>query len=158
MDTSSRRNFMKSSGLTTGAGLLAAALIGENAAAQEVELNTMSPTPAQIQAFLALPEGPVVMVNLLKYKDGGREEYLEYGLKVEPILKSLGAEIIFNADCKSTLIGGAQWDSVVLVRYPDRMTLIQMSQSPEYQAIHHHRENGLDGQVNLAVFEQKRSA
>jgi hypothetical protein len=30
-----------------------------------------------------------------------------------------------------------------------------MSQSPEYQAIHHHREAGLkgQGQINLAVFE-----
>ncbi len=38
-----------------------------------------------------------------------------------------------------------------LVRYPNKMALIQMAQSPEYQAIHDHREAGLEGQINLAV-------
>ena len=33
------------------------------------------------------------------------------------------------------------------------MALLQMSQSEEYQAIHHHRAAGLEGQVNYAVVQ-----
>ncbi len=36
---------------------------------------------------------------------------------------------------------------------PNPMALLQMSQSEEYQAIHHHRAAGLEGQVNYAVVQ-----
>ena len=123
--------------------------------AEELKLNAMSPTPEQIQAFMQLPDTPVVMVNLLKFKDGGAgaPEYREYGRKVSVILKSIGAEIIFSGACQTTLIGGASWDAIGLVRYPNKMALLNMAQSAEYQAIHHHREAGLEGQMNIAVFE-----
>ena len=43
-----------------------------------IEINAMSPTEEQMKAFLALPDSPVVMVNLLKFKaDGGAQEYAE---------------------------------------------------------------------------------
>ena len=68
-------------------------------------------------------------------------------------LAQVGAEIVFSGECQTTLIGGVEWDRVVLVRYPNSRALLQMSQSPEYQAISANRTNGLEGQVNLAVFE-----
>ena len=54
---------------------------------------------------------------------------------------------------KTTLLGGAYWDAVGLVEYPNKMALLTMAQSPEYEAIHHHREAGLEGQINLAVVQ-----
>lgn len=153
-----RREFMAGAGVTAGAALAALAG-GESAQAQAVELNAMQPTPEQIQAFMKLEDGPIVMVNLLKFKpDGGRAEYEQYATKVQPILKKIGAEVIFSGDGKVTLLGGAFWDSVGLVRYPNKMALLQMTQSPEYQAIHHHREAGLEGQINLAVVETAPTA
>ncbi len=151
-----RRDLLLSSGAATGA--VATALAGgllltpDSAAAHEVEINAMGPTPEQVQQFLALPEGPIVMVNLLKFKpDGGREEYAKYGMKIAPILEKIGARVLFSGEAKVCLIGSGNWDSVALVEYPDRTALLEMSRSEEYQAIHHHRAAGLAGQVNYAV-------
>ncbi len=106
-----------------------------------------------MQAFARLPDDtPVVMVNLLKFKpNGGAAEYAKYAAGVEPILKKLGAKILFAGKCQFCLIGHADWDMVALVQYPRKKTLVQMAMSPEYRAIHHHREAGLQGQVNYAV-------
>ena len=120
-----------------------------------IALNQMGPTPEQLQSFLALPDQPVVMVNLLSFKDGpGAEDYAKYGEAMQKILADIGAEIIFSGRCQTTLIGGAKWDMVALVRYPNPQALVDMAQSDVYQAAHVHRAAGLAGQVNLAVFEQ----
>ncbi|NKB32754.1 MAG: DUF1330 domain-containing protein [Pseudomonadales bacterium] len=119
-----------------------------------VEINAMGPTPKQVQEFLALPEQPVVMVNLLKFKsDGGAEEYAKYGAAIQPILESIGARIIFSSTTASCLIGNGDWDSIALVEYPRPAALIQMSASPEYAAIAGFRNAGLAGQVNYAVWQ-----
>ena len=151
-----RRDFIRKSGAAAGVAAFATTIGGQSAVAAEVvELNRMGPTPEQIQQFLALPDRPVVMVNLLKFKDGdGAQEYGKYGQAMQTILKDVGAEIIFSGQCQMTLIGGAEWDAVALVRYPNARSLIQMSQSPAYQEAHVHRAEGLAGQINLAVFEQ----
>lgn len=155
-DENGRREFIAGAGALAGimAGAGLAGLAGAEEPVQAVELNSMQPTPKQIQAFMQLGDRPIVMVNLLKFKpDGGREEYAKYGAAVVPCLANVGAEIIFSGGGIMTLIGGATWDSVALVRYPNKLALIQMAQSPEYQAIHHHREEGLEGQINIAVAE-----
>ncbi|MCY3810928.1 MAG: DUF1330 domain-containing protein [Gammaproteobacteria bacterium] len=122
---------------------------------EPIALNQMGPTPEQLQKFLALPDQPVVMVNLLKFKDGsGAQDYAKYGQAMQKILADIGAEIIFAGQCQTTLIGGAEWDMVALVRYPNAQALVDMAQSGVYQAAHVHRAEGLAGQVNLAVFEQ----
>ena len=116
-----RREFIRKAGATAVAGQPAAA-------AQTIELNRMGPTPEQVQRFLALPDRPVVMVNLLKFKDGsGAEDYAKYGQAMQKILAGIGAEVIFAGQCQTTLIGGAEWDVVALVRYPNARALIEMA-------------------------------
>lgn len=148
----SRREFMGTTGAAAGLAALAVAFTGKTAeGAEAMELNAMQPTPAQLQAFMKLPDRPVVMVNLLKFKDAA--EYQTYGVEVSKILNNIGAEMLFSAQCAATLIGGAEWDAVALVRYPNAQALLKMAQSPEYQKIHVHRDAGLVGQMNIAVFE-----
>ena len=153
---SSRRDFMASAGAATGLAALAT-LFGDSEIvyAQQVGINAMGPTPEQIQAFAQLPDRPVVMVNLLKFRDGGAGagDYAQYGADVGRILESIGAEVIFSGQCQTTLIGGAEWDAIAMVRYPNSRALLQMAQSAEYQAISGNRSSGLEGQMNIAVFE-----
>ncbi|HVU87608.1 MAG TPA: DUF1330 domain-containing protein [Gemmataceae bacterium] len=122
--------------------------------------NALLPTPEQMQAFLELPDDqPIVMVNLLKFKpDGGAAEYAKYAAGVEPILAKIGAKILFSGDARFCLIGQADWDAVALVQYPRAKSLFEMAMSPEYQAIHHHREAGLAGQINYAVVQDVPAA
>ncbi len=151
-----RREFLAGSGIAAAAVLASVAAPSGPAAAggaPPTDINALLPTPEQMQAFARLPDDtPVVMVNLLKFKpNGGAAEYAKYAAGVEPILKKLGAKILFAGKCQFCLIGHADWDMVALVQYPRKKTLVQMAMSPEYRAIHHHREAGLQGQVNYAV-------
>ena len=119
-----------------------------------LEINAMSPTEEQMKAFLALPDRPVVMVNLLKFKDGGgTEEYAKYGTGIQESLKKVGARLIFAGKAMTCLIGNADWDVVALMEYPNPRALLDMVQSDEYQKAHAHRASGLEGQVNYAVMQ-----
>ena len=60
-----------------------------------------------MQIFLALPDGPVTMVNLLKFKsDGGANEYAKYILAVGPLLQNVGAKILFAGEALVENIAG----------------------------------------------------
>jgi uncharacterized protein (DUF1330 family) len=121
--------------------------------------NAMLPSPGQMEAFLALPDdSPIVMVNRLKFKpDTGRAEYAKYSAGLQRILAKLGAKILFAGKAEFCLIGKADWDMVALVQYPPKKMLLQMSMSPEYRSIDHHRKAGLQGQINYAVVQIDRA-
>ena len=149
---STRRNFIQKTGAAAGAVALAAAPGGDNIVHAQ-EINAMQPTPEQLQGFLATDfDGPLVMVNLLKFKpNGGREEYAKYSKAVVPLLEKVGGRVLFSGDAKFCLIGNAEWDAVALAEYPSPQALFQMASSAEYQEIHKFRDAGLEGQVNYAV-------
>ena len=86
---------------------------------------TLAPNPEAIDALLTPEEdGPVVFVNLLKFKgEEGRAAYNEY-FKLS-ILHGprFGAEFIYLGVPSVTVIGDetdAWWDAIWLVRYPNR--------------------------------------
>lgn len=109
------------------------------------------------------PEGPIVMVNLLKfrehalYADGsdshlsGREVYQRYGAAIGKLIRDYGGRFLFAGDVTSLMIGqvGDMWDEIALAEYPDRAALHAMISSPECRAVAHHREAGLAGQLNI---------
>jgi uncharacterized protein (DUF1330 family) len=130
-------------------------LFAENVQANEIEINATRPTPEQMRRFLLLPDGPIVMVNLLKFKaNGGREEYRKYGLKVLPIFERIGARILFAGEAKMCLIGNGDWDQIALVEYPNKTALIKLAVSAEYRAAQKHREAGLEGQIGYVVVQR----
>lgn len=152
MNDSSKRDFIKSTGAAAAALALTAMTGDANTSIHEI--NALTPTSEQLKAFAQLPdEGPVVMLNLLKFKPNGAAEYAKYAAGIAPILKKLGARIIFSGRAEFCFIGHGDWDAVALVEYPRRKTLLQMVMMPEYQAIHPHREAGLAGQINYALVQ-----
>ena len=94
----------------------------------------LSPSSDQIKALLELPlEGPIVMLNLLKFRpDGGAEEYANYGQQAAPFLRKAGASIRFLGGVAATVIGGEEWDEVILVEYPSKQAFLDMTGDPEY--------------------------
>ena len=56
----------------------------------------------------------------------------------------MGAELRLSGECKTTFIGGAEWDRIAMVRYPNPRALLEMAQSAEYQAISGDRTSGLE--------------
>ncbi len=124
-------------------------------APDEVQINAMVNDPG--------PDGPIVMVNMLKfrakaaYKDGsdaglsGKEAYARYGAGVAPLIGKHGGRLIYSGPVTFLMLGMVEdmWDQISLVEYPNRGALFAMASSPEYQAISHHREAGLEGQLNI---------
>jgi uncharacterized protein (DUF1330 family) len=100
------------------------------------------------EAFASFAEragdGPVVMLNLLAFDpDGGEERYGRYAEATAPLLAGVGGRILSAYRPAETLIGGEEWDVVVLVEYPTRQAFLDMVSSTEYQAITHLRTEGL---------------
>jgi uncharacterized protein (DUF1330 family) len=124
-------------------------------------VSEIAPNPEVFQDLITRHAGPVVMLNLLKFKadagDGrtGAEAYAAYGAAVTEMIRSRGGEVLWSGRAEAMLIGGAadQWDMVALVRYPSPLTLAEMGASPEYQSVHHHREAGLERTTLIACTE-----
>lgn len=106
---------------------------------------SVDPTGADLKRFLEEDDGgPVVMLNLLRYKpDGGRESYAQYGKAIIPFLEAVGGEVVYFGEGATPLVGDA-WDAVLIVRYPSRRAFSEMVANPEYQQITHLRTEALD--------------
>lgn len=112
------------------------------------------------QLAASTDEGPVVMLNLLKFKEradtgdvSGRESYNRYGRGVKPMVEALGGRIIWHGRADQLLIGEEDWDAVALVEYPSRKAFMEMAMSKQMGDIHHNREAGLERTVLIACRE-----
>jgi len=70
---------------------------------------------------------------------------------VGKIVASYGGKVIYVGRAAELMVGSEEWDAVVLVQYPMRKALMDMFNSPEYQAIHHYRDEGLERTVLYAT-------
>ena len=98
----------------------------------------VDPTGADLKRFLAEdPGGPVVMLNLLRFKPGAREGYERYAEAIRPFLDELGARVVYVGDCSTVLVApeGHDWDAVLIVEYPSRRAFSSMVANPDYQRI-----------------------
>lgn len=124
-------------------------------------MSAIRPNAAAFQQLAAsTEEGPVVMLNLLKFKEradsgdvSGRESYNRYGRDVKPMVEALGGRIIWHGRADQLLIGEEDWDAVALVEYPSRKAFLEMAMSKQMGDIHHNREAGLERTVLIACHE-----
>ena len=127
-------------------------------------VNKVYPNKEQIKGFMEpVSEGPICMVNLLKFKekaeyeDGrdtdltGREAYALYEEGVKKLLQEIGGGIGFEGDVERLALGEVEelWDVVGLAVWPSRGAMFKVMQSPEMQVISVHRSAGLAGQINI---------
>lgn len=117
-------------------------------------MSAIRPTKEQIQELLHAPdEGPVVMCNLLKFKEGGgSKEYGKYGDSATKMVEATGGRVLWMGRVDQTLIGPSDesWDAIALVEYPSRKAFIEMTSTKEYDTAHAHRESGLERTLLLA--------
>jgi len=109
----------------------------------------------QFKELLKNPDkGPVVMLNLLKFKgDDGLASYARYAKEAETFVAGVGGQMIYLGKAKELLNGDETWDVVMLVRYPSRQAFLKMANDPEYLKIHKYREEALDRAVLYATDE-----
>lgn len=128
-------------------------------------VNEVMPTsPERVEQMLEPgPDGPIFMVNLLKFKEkaeyedgretdlSGREAYQLYGREVSKLITEYDGEVTFIGDVTFLALGQVDelWDEIAIAKYPNRRALFDMSSSPEWQAAAVHRAAGLAGQLNI---------
>lgn len=111
--------------------------------------------------FADPPAGPVVMLNLLRFREvadytghpdlappepvSGRKAYGLYSERTMPLLEQAGAAVELLAQASVSLIGPAdeRWDTALLVRYPSVQAFRDMTGSTEYLAGYGHRAAAL---------------
>jgi len=123
----------------------------------------IAPEPEQIQELLAGPaEGPVVMVNLLRFKDqadapdeglSGAEAYQRYGTQMVEWITSQGARVIWSGRVDSLVIGDTEerFDTIALVEYPSRAEFLRIIRDPRVAEFGVHRAAGLEMQWLIAT-------
>lgn len=130
---------------------------------------SIDPTADQVRALRDRgPEGPIVMVNLLKFREraaypagtpdsdvSGREAYRRYEQAFVVTVGAVSrAEVIYAGPVGSVFIGDptareADWDMVLLVRYPSRGHFLRMMAEPAYRDALVHRYAALERTVLL---------
>lgn len=107
----------------------------------------------QFQKFMELPmDTPVVMLNLMKFKDNvpetgltGELSYKEYMKQATPFFAKANAEVLFMGEPQTMLIGPENeglWDKVLLVKYNTIAGFLGMVQAEGYPA--HLRKQALE--------------
>ncbi len=93
------------------------------------------------------PNAPIVMLNLLRYREraanghgvdglSGRDAYAVYGKQfADKMHPKYGGEPIWMGRAHHTVIGTEDWDIAILVRYPTRRQFLAMLKDPDYRAI-----------------------
>ncbi|HQS45295.1 MAG: hypothetical protein B7Y12_00900 [Rhizobiales bacterium 24-66-13] len=90
-----------------------------------------------LDSFLKEDDGQaVVMLNLLRFQEGGgRERYADYLAVATPIVARFGAEIVYVGNGLPALSAelGQTWDAVALVRYPSRRAFANLAMDADHR-------------------------
>lgn len=114
----------------------------------------VDPRGRDLKRFLQEDDGgPVVMLNLLRFAERGREGYRAYVSAFRPFAEKYGAELVYAGDGSTALVAeeGQTWDAVLLVRYPNRRAFTQMVADADYQKVTHLRTEALKQAVLQAT-------
>ena len=98
----------------------------------------IDPGSSELERFRKGDSGrPFVLVQLLRFAEGGRDQYLGYSVVAQPIVRSFGGQVLYAGECVEPLLAapGQDWDAVVLVRYPNRAAYLDMLAAPDWRAI-----------------------
>ncbi|MFF4547406.1 hypothetical protein [Streptomyces sp. NPDC001435] len=95
----------------------------------------LDPSVEDIERFVAeAPEAPVVMLNLLRFSEGGAETYADYLRHAQPFAEAAGVKILYYGVGSTPLVGDSAqgWDAVAIVSYPSRRAFAGMVGQPGY--------------------------
>jgi uncharacterized protein (DUF1330 family) len=129
-------------------------------------MSPVNPTAEQLHAVTALAadpsDGPVVMLNLNKYREraayaaappggedpdvSGHEAYSRYGAVALTTLLGVGGQIIWHAQATLTVIGDGsdEWDEVIAVQYPSTQAFVDLATDATLTVALAHRDAGLE--------------
>lgn len=114
--------------------------------------SAVDPVGTDLKKFLTeFPDEPFVMLNLVRYAEGGRALYTEYLRGAAPFVEQAGARVIYFGAGLPSLVpsadAGEDWDAVVLVWYPSPAAFLAMIRDPGYAKVSELRTDALSAAV-----------
>ena len=109
-------------------------------------MSFIMPTQDQFKKLMSQQyKGPIVMVNLLKFRpDGGAESYRKYYEATKQLMEGKAiTRTVYRGNGLMPVIGDEQWDQIALYEYPSIESFIEMNRDKRYQAIVPYRTNAL---------------
>ncbi len=90
-------------------------------------------------------QGPIHMLNLLKFvPEGGEEAYSAYVAATQPLTEHFGVTFVTAVKPAEALIGDRYWDVVAIFKYPSRQAAIDMLNTRLYAACEPMRTQSLE--------------
>jgi uncharacterized protein (DUF1330 family) len=92
------------------------------------------PNAETLEQLRGSPEGPIVMLNLIKYAGAeGREAFKRYGAITAGLIDVSQGKLIFAGKAGPVLTGSdTDWDDVIIVRFPSAAHFLRMVESDTY--------------------------
>lgn len=112
----------------------------------------LTPTRSEIEELrFSLPPGPVVIINLLKFKPGqrAREAYARY-MQGAAAASHPDMEVIHAGKCALDMGAGEDWDYSIIARYRNFEDFVSVVEHPAWQAADKHRAEALERTVFIA--------
>ncbi len=122
----------------------------------------IEPDPDAVRTWLATnPEGPIVMLNLLRFREvadysrspvlapkhpiSGAEAYARYAAHTQPFLVEAGASVTYMGYGRAPIIGPPEerWDEVLLVQHRSAQAFLDFATNKPYLAGVGHRTAAL---------------
>lgn len=121
---------------------------------------SITPSERQFQQLMELapPEGPLVMINCLRYLEAaqytddkdeaacsGRDAYQRYAELAFPTVMKLGAKPVWMAEVLQCFVAPdkEQWDDIILIEWPNLDAFKQLMSDQNYHQIAYHRDASL---------------
>jgi len=121
-------------------------------------MSFIMPTQDQFKKLMSQKyKGPIVMVNLLKFKpDGGAESYRKYYEATKELMEGKAINrVVYRGSGLMPVIGDEEWDQIALYEYPSIDAFIEMNRDKRYQAVVPYRTNALiDSRLYCTVPEE----
>jgi hypothetical protein len=116
----------------------------------------INPVLEEVRAFAeSAPDGPVAMINLMRFKSGADPEafFAELAELNAPFLDRAKAEVLYRGQAGPDFAGDESWDVAILVRYPSFAAFSELVTDPAWvQTAGVLRQRSLDDAKLIVTF------
>ncbi len=104
------------------------------------------------------PNTPIVVVNLVRLREGGQQAHRAYLEQATPIMKRHGDQPTTLGPGIGTLIGDQTWDRAAITTYPSARALADFISDPDFEKLAPLRHQALQAGIVHVFLQPDASA
>jgi len=104
---------------------------------------------------LPVKDGEIWVSELLRFKQGGHDEFRRYAEGFQRMLEKVGGKVHMSVRAEMPIVCEQFWDHFTLVQYPSLKALTEIFQGDTWQTLNAHRLKALERSLAVAANPQK---